>query len=488
LILVPTRELATQVAADIRSFAGTKNLRIATVYGGTAVMPQAKKAKDAHVIVATPGRLHDLIERRLISLQSISILVLDEADRMLDMGFKPQVDRILRSVPTNRQTMLFSATFDGAVKELARNYTVTPSHVKGDLPAEAERGEIEHTFVSVTADTKLNELVERLRAVESGLALVFVKTKHGADKLARKLERQHDIPAVTMHGNMSQNQRERSLHQFETGRVSTLVATDVAACGLDVDDITHVINFDPPHGDNDYVHRVGRAGRSGTGVAGPTGAARRRKQARNAARARGPVRRVRHAGRAAAAEWRFSLGFESAAASALLTDLAGSTPSALSGLAPADSVRPRVRCEPKGAALNGKLTGTKRLYRRSRNDWTPTAGFSPKISQATSNESSSRMAPAIQEPAACVARSAFASRHPWACRSASSRARSSPSRQRSSICVIQIRRKASFASVSAQDNNSSPFDASALRLSNSCTGTRSSSTSLRTSSMIRLTT
>src|SRR5687768_15301742 len=164
--------------------------------------------------------------------------------------------------------MLFSATFDGAVAELARAYTVNPSHVRGVLPPEAERGEIDHAFVAVTSEDKLERLVEQLRA-ERGLVLVFVRTKHGADKLARKLERQHRIPAVAMHGNLSQNQRERALRQFETGRVATLVATDVAARGLDVDDITHVINFDPPGQDDDYVHRVGRtgrAGRSGTGV------------------------------------------------------------------------------------------------------------------------------------------------------------------------------------------------------------------------------
>jgi superfamily II DNA/RNA helicase len=268
LILVPTRELATQVAADLRPLAAAQRLRVATVYGGTAVMPQARKAKDAHILVATPGRLQDLIERRLVNLSRVNVLVLDEADRMLDMGFKPQVDRILRSVSTNRQTMLFSATLDGAVAELARAYTSTASRIRGELPAQAERGEVAHTFVAVTPDDKLNMLVQQLD-VERGLALVFVRTKHGADKLARKLDRQHNIPAVAMHGNLSQNQRERALSQFETGRISTLVATDVAARGLDVDDITHVINFDPPHGDADYVHRVGRtgrAGRSGTGV------------------------------------------------------------------------------------------------------------------------------------------------------------------------------------------------------------------------------
>ena len=268
LVLVPTRELALQVAADLTPLAAAKSLRVATVYGGTPIAAQITKARSAHVLVATPGRLYDLLERRAVSLSDVRVLVLDEADRMLDMGFKPQVDRILRSVPDNRQTMLFSATLDGGVAELARAYTVTPSHVRAELPAEAQRGEVEHAFVAVTSEDKLERLVEQLRA-DRGLALVFVRTKHGADKLARKLERQHGVKAVAMHGNLSQNQRERALAQFESGRVSTLVATDVAARGLDVDDITHVINFDPPHGDNDYVHRVGRtgrAGRSGTGI------------------------------------------------------------------------------------------------------------------------------------------------------------------------------------------------------------------------------
>ena len=268
LVLCPTRELALQVAADIRPLAKAKGLRVETVYGGAPIGAQIKKARDAHILVATPGRMFDLIERRAVRLNDVRVLVLDEADRMLDMGFKPQVDRILRGVPDNRQTMLFSATFDGAVAELARAYTVNAVRVQAEAPVEAQRGEIDHTFVAVTAEDKLDRLVEQLRS-ERGLALVFVRTKHGADKLARKLERQHNIKAVAMHGNLSQNQRERALAQFESGRISTLVATDVAARGLDVDDITHVINFDPPHGDNDYVHRVGRtgrAGRSGTGV------------------------------------------------------------------------------------------------------------------------------------------------------------------------------------------------------------------------------
>jgi ATP-dependent RNA helicase RhlE len=267
LVLAPTRELATQIAAELAPLAATKSLRVATVYGGVSLPAQAKRARSAHVIVGTPGRLNDLLERRLLSLEHVRVLVLDEADRMLDMGFRPQVDRVLAGVSSNRQTMLFSATLDGAVADLARKYTVEPSRFRAELPREHAKRDIEHTFVPVTADGKVDRLVEELRAVEQ-LALVFVRTKHGADKLARKLSKR-DVRAVTMHGNMSQSQRERALAQFSSGRAATLVATDVAARGLDVDDISHVINFDPPNLDADYVHRVGRtgrAGRTGTGV------------------------------------------------------------------------------------------------------------------------------------------------------------------------------------------------------------------------------
>jgi superfamily II DNA/RNA helicase len=268
LVLVPTRELASQIVDELRPLAKARGLRIAAVYGGTSVSGQTKHARGAHVLVATPGRLHDLLERRLVSLEGVRVLVLDEADRMLDMGFRPQVDRIVGQIPQNRQTLLFSATLDGPVADLARSYTVNASRFTNGAEAELGGGEIDHEFVAVTADDKLDQLAEQLRR-ERGLALVFVRTKHGADKLARKLVRRHDLPSAVLHGNMSQNARERSLSSFESGRVSTLIATDIAARGLDVDDITHVINFDPPRTAEDYVHRIGRtgrAGRSGTGV------------------------------------------------------------------------------------------------------------------------------------------------------------------------------------------------------------------------------
>ena len=268
LVLAPTRELAAQIAAEIAPLARVKGLRIACVYGGTSIGGQTAKAKGAQILVATPGRLQDLLERRLVSLDGVRTLVLDEADRMLDMGFRPQVDRIVGRLPRNRQTMLFSATLDGAVADLARAYTANASRFRAVAPKEQRQGTIEHEFVAVTADDKVERLVEQLD-VERGLALVFVRTKHGADRLARKLTRQHDVAAAAMHGNMSQNARERTLARFASGEITTLVATDVAARGLDVDAITHVINFDPPRVEDDYVHRVGRtgrAGRSGTGV------------------------------------------------------------------------------------------------------------------------------------------------------------------------------------------------------------------------------
>jgi superfamily II DNA/RNA helicase len=261
LILVPTRELAAQVSAELESLVPAKGLKVAAVYGGVPLNAQAKRAKSAHILVATPGRLQDLSERRLVDLSHVRVLVLDEADRMLDMGFQPQVDRIVRKLPRNRQTMFFSATLDGPVGELARNYTNSPSKFEAALAEEQEPGEIEHEFVPVTADTKVETLVKHISSSD-GLTLVFVRTKRGADKLVQKLTRQN-VSAVAMHGDMSQGARERARARFESGKVKTLVATDVAARGLDLDDITHVINFDPPGEDKDYVHRTGRTGRAG---------------------------------------------------------------------------------------------------------------------------------------------------------------------------------------------------------------------------------
>ncbi len=266
LVLVPTRELAAQVAAELETIAPARDLKIAAVYGGVTISTQAKKAREAHILVATPGRLQDLIDRKAVKLDGVRILILDEADRMLDMGFQPQVDRIVARIPRKRQTMFFSATLDGEVGELARAYTTNPSRYEGELPV--EQGDVQHRFVPVTADNKV-ETLARLLSEERGLALVFVRTKRGADRLVQKLAK-NDVTAVAMHGDMNQAQRERALKRFEDGKVSTLVATDVAARGLDLDDITHVINFDPPEDNKGYVHRVGRTGRAGRDGIGVT--------------------------------------------------------------------------------------------------------------------------------------------------------------------------------------------------------------------------
>jgi len=268
LVLVPTRELASQVAVELAALAPTYNLRVAAVYGGAPLQAQAKRARTAHVLVATPGRLQDLLERRLVSLDAVRILVLDEADRMLDMGFKPQVERIVRRLPQNRQTMLFSATLDGEVADLARAFTRDPARFEHSSPDTEDHRDVEHKFIAVTSDRKVERLVEELEA-DRGLAVVFVRTKRGADRLVQKLAR-HDVVAVAMHGDMTQGARERALERFRTGKVKTLVATDVAARGLDLVDITHVVNFDPPEDDKGYVHRVGRTGRAGRGGSGIT--------------------------------------------------------------------------------------------------------------------------------------------------------------------------------------------------------------------------
>jgi ATP-dependent RNA helicase RhlE len=265
LVLVPTRELAAQVTSEFEPVAAARGLAVAAAYGGVPLRSQAKRVQGAHIVVATPGRLEDLASRRLVDLSGVRAFVLDEADRMLDMGFQPQVDRIVRRLPRNRQTMFFSATLDGEVGELARAYTNSPARIEGELTT-AQPAAIEHRFVPVTVDTKVETLVEHIRG--SASTLVFVRTKRGADRLVQKLAR-HDVRALAMHGDMSQGARERALSKFESGKVGTLVATDVAARGLDLDDVTHVINFDPPDEDKGYVHRTGRtgrAGRSGTAV------------------------------------------------------------------------------------------------------------------------------------------------------------------------------------------------------------------------------
>jgi superfamily II DNA/RNA helicase len=268
LVLAPTRELASQIVGELRDIAKVRRLRVAAVYGGVGITEQARRAADAHILVATPGRLEDLLARRAFTLAGIRVLVLDEADRMLDMGFRPAIDRIVSACPAERQTLFFSATLDGVAGRIAEAYTngaVRREHGEPGLSATAR---VEHRFVSVRDDGRVEALLHELGR-ERERTLVFVRTKRGADRLVKRLG-VHGVQALAIHGNKSQRQREQALSRFQSGGVDTLVATDVAARGIDVDGVSHVINFDPPGDHESYVHRIGRTGRAGRGGVGIT--------------------------------------------------------------------------------------------------------------------------------------------------------------------------------------------------------------------------
>jgi ATP-dependent RNA helicase RhlE len=261
LVLVPTRELASQVTEELAEPARARALSVAAVYGGAGIERQSKRARRAHILVATPGRLEDLIERGAVRLDRVRVLVLDEADRMLDMGFRPAVDRIVARTPADRQTLFLSATLEGEAGRIAAAYTRRARRHE-ERPSKRARGRVEHRFLSVAHEEKLDSLVRELACEERGRTLVFVRTKRGADRLVKRLSR-HGVDALAIHGNRTQAQRERALGRFHSGVTDTLVATDVAARGIDVDDVTHVINFDAPEDRDAYVHRVGRTGRAG---------------------------------------------------------------------------------------------------------------------------------------------------------------------------------------------------------------------------------
>ena len=267
LILVPTRELASQVGEAFRTISDVKHLRVATVYGGVGLKEQAQRAAKADIVIATPGRLLDLMRRSMLSVGRVRIVVLDEADRMLDMGFLPDVSTILGKLPPgDRQTMLFSATLDGEVGRLAARYTHDPilHEIVEDRQVVEEAN---HRFIPVKREDKV-KVLERELAGDRGLTLTVCRTPRGADRLARTLKNA-GFGAQALHGDMTQAARERALARFASGKADVLVATDVAARGLDLEHITHVVNYDPPGDDKGYVHRVGRtarAGRTGTGI------------------------------------------------------------------------------------------------------------------------------------------------------------------------------------------------------------------------------
>ena len=262
LVLVPTRELAVQVTESLRGYGKHLRMGISAIYGGAGMGPQVEMLRrGVDVLVATPGRLIDHMERGTAKLDSIEILVLDEADRMLDMGFLPAMKRILAKLPRDRQTMLFSATFESQLKQLALEFMREPRQVQ--VAAQNTIAEtIAHRAHVVDVARKRDLLVDILSKRHTDRAIVFGRTKHGCNRLAEQLE-ESGLTAVAIHGNKSQAQRQKALRDFKAGKARVLVATDVAARGLDIPDLPLVINYDLPMVAEDYVHRIGRTGRNG---------------------------------------------------------------------------------------------------------------------------------------------------------------------------------------------------------------------------------
>ena len=267
-MVVPTRELAIQVAEDLRTAAALSDISVVTLYGGRAYEPQIEALQSVDIVVGTPGRLLDLVRQRHLDLSQTRSLVLDEADKMLDLGFLPDVEKILKLTPEHRQTMLFSATMPGEVVTLARRHLSRPVHVRAeqhDEPALVPSTE-QHVFRAHQMD-KIEVLARVLQSEGRGLTIVFCRTKRACDQIAGALTTR-GFAAAAVHGDLGQGQRERAMRAFRTGKVDVLVATDVAARGLDVDDVTHVVNYECPEDDKAYLHRTGRTGRAGrVGVA-----------------------------------------------------------------------------------------------------------------------------------------------------------------------------------------------------------------------------
>jgi ATP-dependent RNA helicase RhlE len=262
LIVTPTRELAAQVEESVRVYGKYTSLKSALVYGGVGMQPQVDALRrGVDVLVATPGRLLDHVQQKTVDLRQVQILVLDEADRMLDMGFIHDIRRILALLPAQRQNLLFSATFPDEIRKLAASFMKNPATVevaRRNTPAELV-AQVAHP---VQADQKRQLLAHLVKSNDWRQVLVFVRTKHGANRLAQQLMRE-GIEADAIHGNKAQNARTRTLAQFKAGSLRVLVATDIAARGLDIEALPHVVNYDMPHVAEDYVHRIGRTGRAG---------------------------------------------------------------------------------------------------------------------------------------------------------------------------------------------------------------------------------
>ncbi len=262
LILTPTRELAAQVLEDVNDFGKAVDMRAAVIFGGVSQVPQVKALRaGVDVLVATPGRLLDLIDQRLLSLSNVEILVLDEADRMLDMGFLRDIKRILALLPSKRQNLLFSATFSKDIRKLAESFLSHPVTVSA-TPENTTVEKIEQRTIRVDKDRKTSLTIKLIAEGNWQQVLIFTRTKHGANRLSEKLENAN-ITSAAIHGNKTQNARTAALAGFKTGKVRVLVATDIAARGLDIPLLPHVINFELPNIAEDYVHRIGRTGRAG---------------------------------------------------------------------------------------------------------------------------------------------------------------------------------------------------------------------------------
>src|SRR5687768_12440641 len=262
LVLAPTRELASQIAESARQYSRFSQMSVATVFGGTSINKNRQDlSRGVDILVATPGRLIDLIEQRFLDLRQVEILVLDEADQMLDLGFIHDLKRIVRMLPEKRQSLFFSATMPRAIADLADKFLTDPAQVAvTPVASTVERVEQFVTYVQQAEKPALLTMLLRRQQMER--VLIFSRTKHGADRIVKQLA-QSGIPANAIHGNKSQPQRERALGEFKAGRVKILIATDIAARGIDVSGVSHVINFDLPNVSEQYVHRIGRTARAG---------------------------------------------------------------------------------------------------------------------------------------------------------------------------------------------------------------------------------
>src|SRR4029453_8570228 len=270
LVVTPTRELTLQVAGDLRTAATVRTVRVLTIYGGVAYEPQLDGLKTGvDVVVGTPGRLLDLADRRVLDLGHVKVLVLDEADEMLDLGFLPDVERILRKTPELRQTMLFSATMPSAVIGLARTHMRHPLNIRAESHEDTQLVPTTAQFVYRAHDLDKPEVIARiLQAEDRGRVMIFCKTKREASRLTDDLQ-DRGFKAAAIHGDLNQQARERALARFPGARIDVVVPTDVAARGIDVEGVTHVINNTCPEDEKTYLHRIGRTGRAGApGIAG----------------------------------------------------------------------------------------------------------------------------------------------------------------------------------------------------------------------------